>query len=99
VTSRRAGGFAETAARMGVRGSQSIHVPTDREELTASLNLCARRRLDPDDRCCWAAAIMARVFVVVEAVLDRVAGAIRARRKLSTACTRSLTVSCSAKTH
>ena len=40
--------FAETAAHLGVRSTLSMHVPTDSEEVAASLNLYARSRLDLD---------------------------------------------------
>jgi hypothetical protein len=42
--------FAETARHLGVKTSLSVHVPTDSEEVAASLNLYARERLELSDR-------------------------------------------------
>ena len=42
--------FAETARHLGVRTSLSVHVPTDSEELAASLNLYSRDRLELNAR-------------------------------------------------
>jgi ANTAR domain-containing protein/GAF domain-containing protein len=42
--------FAETARHLGVKSSLSVHVPTDSEEVAASLNLYSRERLDLSDR-------------------------------------------------
>jgi hypothetical protein len=42
--------FAETARHLGVKTSLSVHVPTDSEELAASLNLYSRDRLDLNAR-------------------------------------------------
>jgi hypothetical protein len=36
--------FADTAAHLGVRSTLSMHVPTDSQEVAASLNLYAVRR-------------------------------------------------------
>src|SRR3954451_13084881 len=41
--------FAKTAAQLGVKSSFSLHVPTDSEEVAASLNLYARERLELTD--------------------------------------------------
>jgi hypothetical protein len=42
--------FADTAAHLGVKSSLSLHVPTDAEEVAASLNLYAKRRLELRDQ-------------------------------------------------
>ena len=42
--------FAETARHLGVKTSLSVHVPTDSEEVAASLNLYARERVELSDR-------------------------------------------------
>jgi len=42
--------FAETARHLGVKTSLSVHVPTDSEEVAASLNLYSRERLALNDR-------------------------------------------------
>jgi hypothetical protein len=44
------GARAETAVRLGVKSSLSVHVPTDSSEVAASLNLYARDRLELSDR-------------------------------------------------
>jgi hypothetical protein len=41
--------FAHTAAHLGVRTSLSLHVPTDTEDVAASLNLYAHERLELSD--------------------------------------------------
>jgi len=41
--------FAETARHLGVKSSLSVHVPTDSEEVAASLNLYSRERLELSD--------------------------------------------------
>jgi GAF domain-containing protein len=38
--------FAQTASQLGVKSSLSVHVPTDSEEVAASLNLYSRERID-----------------------------------------------------
>jgi ANTAR domain/GAF domain len=42
--------FAETARHLGVKTSLSVHVPTDSEEVAASLNLYSRESLELNDR-------------------------------------------------
>jgi ANTAR domain-containing protein/GAF domain-containing protein len=42
--------FVETARHLGVKTSLSVHVPTDSDEVAASLNLYARERLELSDR-------------------------------------------------
>jgi GAF domain-containing protein len=38
--------FSRTAAQLGVRSTLSVHVPTDTQEVAASLNFYAKRRLE-----------------------------------------------------
>jgi GAF domain-containing protein len=42
--------FAETAAHLGVHSTLSLHIPTDGDEVAASLNLYARERVELSDR-------------------------------------------------
>jgi hypothetical protein len=42
--------YADTAANLGVRGSLSLHIPTDSPEVAGSLNLYSREVLDLEDR-------------------------------------------------
>jgi GAF domain-containing protein len=42
--------FAATAAHLGVHSTLSLHIPTDGDEVAASLNLYARGRLELSDR-------------------------------------------------
>jgi hypothetical protein len=42
--------FADTAAHLGVKSSLSLHVPTDTDQVAASLNLYAKRQLELRDQ-------------------------------------------------
>jgi GAF domain-containing protein len=42
--------FSSTAAHLGVQSTLSVHVPSDVEEIAASLNFYARRRLELDEQ-------------------------------------------------
>ena len=46
VEDERWGHFSRTAAQLGVHSTLSVHVPTDSQEVAASLNFYAKRRLE-----------------------------------------------------
>jgi GAF domain-containing protein len=61
--------FSRTAAKLGVRTTLSVHVPTDLDEVAASLNFYATRRLElADDQIAVAESFASELAAAIHSV-------------------------------